>query len=319
MKTGFNIAMAVGFGVALLQLTAAAQEKPAAANVATNAPKLSPQEQKERWSYAIGMNIGNSVKRGGVDLDLDTMMAAMKDVLAGKDPKITDQQAQEAFRSYQVESRSKQEELRKQSAEKNKKAGEAFLAENKNKPGVKTHTATLPGGGTADMQYKVITEGAGATPKSNDVVLVNYRGTLTNGKEFDSSPAGAPRKFPVGRVVRGWTEALQMMKVGSKWEIYLPSSLAYGDRGYGPNIEPSATLIFEMELTGIETPPPPSAPTAPSASSVPTAPLTSDVIKVPSAEELKKGAKIEVIKAEDLEKMTKAAATNAPNAADQKK
>ena len=162
--------MAVGFGVALLQLSAAAQEKPAATNAATNAPKLSPQEQKERWSYAIGMNIGNSIKRGGVELDVDTMAAAMKDILAGKEPKITDQQAQEAFRSYQMESRSKQEEMRKQTAEKNKKAGEAFLAENKNKPGVKTHTANLPSGGTAEMQYKVITEGTGAIPKSNDVV-----------------------------------------------------------------------------------------------------------------------------------------------------
>jgi len=314
MKTGFRIAMAVGFGVALMQLPTAAQDKPAATNTATNAPKLSPEEQKERWSYAIGMNIGNSIKRGGVELDIDKLSVAMKDVLAGRDPKITDQQAQEAFKSYQVESRSKQEEIRKQSSEKNKKASEAFLAENKNKPGVKTHTASLPGGGTAEMQYKVITEGTGATPSSNDVVLVNYRGSLINGKEFDSSAkrGDKPAKFPVGRVVRGWTEALQLMKVGSKWEIYLPASLAYGDNGYGPMIEPGSALVFEMELTGIEAPPPPAAPAAAAA------PLTSDVIKVPSAEELKKGAKIEVIKAEDLEKMTNAAATNATNAASQK-
>ena len=306
--------MAVGFGVALLQLPTAAQDKPAAANTATNAPKLSPEEQKERWSYAIGMNIGNSIKRGGVELDIDKLSVAMKDVLAGRDPKITDQQAQEAFKSYQIESRSKQEELRKLSAEKNKKASEAFLAENKTKPGVKTHTASLPGGGTAEMQYKVLTEGTGATPSSNDVVLVNYRGSLINGKEFDSSAkrGDKPAKFPVGRVVRGWTEALQLMKVGSKWEIYLPASLAYGDNGYGPMIEPGSALVFEMELTGIEAPPPPAAPAAAAA------PLTSDVIKVPSAEELKKGAKIEVIKAEDLEKMTNAAATNATNAASQK-
>ena len=306
--------MAVGFGVALMQLPTAAQDKPAAANTATNAPKLSPEEQKERWSYAIGMNIRNSIKRGGVELDIDKLSAAMKDVLAGRDPKITDQQAQEAFKSYQIESRSKQEELRKLSAEKNKKASEAFLAENKTKPGVKTHTASLQGGGTAEMQYKVLTEGTGATPSSNDVVLVNYRGSLINGKEFDSSAkrGDKPAKFPVGRVVRGWTEALQLMKVGSKWEIYLPASLAYGDNGYGPMIEPGSALVFEMELTGIEAPPPPAAPAAAAA------PLTSDVIKVPSAEELKKGAKIEVIKAEDLEKMTNAAATNATNAASQK-
>jgi FKBP-type peptidyl-prolyl cis-trans isomerase len=304
MRTGFRITLAVGFGVALLQLPAAAQDKPAAATVATNAPKLSPQEQKERWSYAIGVNIGNNIKRGGVDLDVDVIAAAMKDMLAGKESKLTEQQSQDAFRTYQTESRSKQDELRKQSAEKNKKAGDAFLAENKNKPGVKTQTVSLPGGGTAEMQYKVITEGTGAIPKSNDVVLVNYHGRLLNGKEFDSSAkhGDKPARFPVNRVVRGWTEALQLMKTGSKWEIYLPANLAYGDNGNGPTIEPGATLVFDMELTGIEAPPPVVAPSAP------TAPLTSDVIKVPSAEELKKGAKIEVIKAEDLEKMTNSAA-----------
>lgn len=304
MRTGFRIAMAVGFGVALLQLPAAAQDKPAAANVATNAPKLSPQEKKERWSYAIGVNIGNNIKRGGVDLDVDVLATAMKDMLAGKESKLTEQQSQEAFRTYQTESRSKQDELRKQSAEKNKKAGDAFLAENKNKPGVKTHTVSLPGGGTAELQYKVITEGTGAIPKSNDVVLVNYHGRLLSGKEFDSSAkhGDKPARFPVTRVVRGWTEALQLMKTGSKWEIYLPANLAYGDNGNAPTIEPGTTLVFDMELTGIEAPPPAVAPPAPAA------PLTSDVIKVPSAEELKKGAKIEVIKAEDIEKMTNSAA-----------
>ena len=156
-----------------------------------------------------------------------------------------------------------------------------------------------------EIGYKVITAGTGEIPKSNDTVTVNYRGTLVNGKEFDSSAKhGGPAKFQVNRVVRGWTEALQLMKTGSKWELYLPSSLAYGDGGSGPMIEPGSTLIFEMELTGIDAPPPPAPPPAP---------LTSDIIKVPSADELKKGAKIEVIKAEDLWKYTNAAAakTNA--------
>jgi FKBP-type peptidyl-prolyl cis-trans isomerase FklB len=300
--------MAVGFGVALLQLPTAAQDKPASTNAATNAPKLSPKEQRDQWSYAIGMNIGNTMKRNGVELDVDALAGAIKDVLAGRESKLTDQQALEAFRSYQTESRSKQEEIQRQKAEKNKKEGEAFLAENKNKSGVKTHPVSLPGGTMAEMQYKVITEGTGAIPKSNDTVVVNYRGTLISGKEFDSSTkhGNKPAKFPVNRVVRGWTEALQMMKIGSKWEIYLPSSLAYGDKGYGPTVEPGSTLVFEMELTGVEAPPAPPAPKASLAS--PAAPLTSDVIKVPSAEELKKGAKIEVIKAEDLDKLTNAAA-----------
>ena len=301
MKDGLRLALVFGFGAALLQVAAAADNQPASTN-APAAAKPSPAELKEKWSYAIGINIGNSMKRGAVDLDLDVMMTAIKDVLAGREPKLTDQQAQEAWRSYQTESRSKQEEVRRQAADKNKKEGEAFLAENKNKPGVKTHAITLQNGTTAEMQYKVITEGTGTIPKSNDTVTVNYRGTLINGKEFDSSAkhGGQPAKFPVSRVVRGWTEALQMMKTGSKWELFLPASLAYGDMG-NPNIEPGSTLIFEMELVGTESPAAP-------APAPPPQPLTSDIIRVPSQEELKKGAKIEVIKAEDLEKYTNSAA-----------
>jgi FKBP-type peptidyl-prolyl cis-trans isomerase FklB len=299
MKNGLKLAMAFGFGIALLQVNAVAQDKPASMNSATNAPKLSPQEQKHNISYAIGMNIGTNVKRGGVDLDVDVIAGAMKDVLAGRDLKLTDQQAQEAMRSYQMEARAKQGELQKTAAEKNKKEGEAFLAANKKKEGVKTHTVTLPDGTSAELQYKVITEGSGSMPKSNDTVTVNYRGTLINGKEFDSSAKrGQPGKFQVNRVVRGWTEALQMMKPGSKWELYIPSTLAYGDTG-NPSIEPGSTLIFEMELVGADAPPPPPPPAQP---------LTSDIIRVPSAEELKHGAKIEVIKPEDLEKLTNAAA-----------
>jgi FKBP-type peptidyl-prolyl cis-trans isomerase FklB len=315
MKIGFRIAMALGFGLAVVQLRAASQDAPASSNSATNAPKLSPQEQKERWSYSYGMRIGQGIKSGGVELDVEALSQAIKDVVAGREPKLTEQQAKEAFTSLQMEARSKAEEVRRQGAEKNKKAGEAFLAENKTKPGVKTHTVDLPGGATADMQYKVITEGTGPIPTSNDVVTVTYKGTLINGTEFDNSAkhGGKPAKFQVNRVVRGWTTALQMMKVGSKWELYLPSSLAYGDNGHPPTIEPGAVLIFEMELNSIESAQTPSARVSPSA------PLTSDIIKVPSAEELKKGAKIEVIKAEDLEKMTNAAATNAPGATPEKK
>lgn len=300
MKTGLRLALALGCGLAVIPMTVAADNQPAPANATTDAPKLSPKEQIEQWSYAIGMNIGNGIKRGGVDLDVDVLANAIKDVLAGRDLKLTEQQAQDSWRAYQMESRHKQEEMRKQQAEKNKREGEAFLAENKKKPGVKTHAVTLANGTTAEMQYKVITEGTGAIPRSNDTVTVNYKGTLINGKEFDSSAkhGDQPAKFQVNRVVRGWTEALQMMKFGLKWELYLPSTLAYEDRGAGPNIEPGSTLIFEMELLGTESPAPPPPPQ----------PLTSDIIRVPSAEELKKGAKIEVIKPEDMEKYTNAPA-----------
>src|SRR5262249_19393132 len=153
---------------------------------------------------------------------------------------------------------------------------------NKTKPGIKTHAVTLPDGKTAELQYKVLEEGAGQSPRSNDIVTVNYRGTLIDGKEFDASKPGAPLKRAANQLIRGWTEALQMMKPGSKWDLYLPSSLAYGDAGTR-GIEPGSALVFNIELLTDEPPPPPPAPREP---------LTSDIIKVPSAEELKKGAKI---------------------------
>jgi len=293
-----------GFGIALLQLTAAAQNNLTLSNAATNGPKLSPEEQKHNMSYAIGTDIGNNLKRGGVELDLEVLTGAIKDAMAGKPSQLADPQVKDAINNYRQAARAKQEETRRQAADKNKKEGATFLAENKKKPDVKTLEVKLQDGTTAEMQYKVLKEGTGAVPKTNDMVTVNYRGTLTSGKEFDNSnKRPQPTKLAVNRVVRGWTEALQRMPVGSKWELYLPSTLAYGDNGYGPTIEPGSTLIFEMELAGIEAP----APAAPPAASA-APPLTSDIIKVPSAEELKKGAKIEVIKAEDLEKLTNAAA-----------
>jgi len=295
MKLTGNVAFAAALAIVAWQTPAfGADDKPAL------------EDQKSKMSYAIGMNIGNNIKRGAVELDVDVLSGAIKDALAGKQPKLTDQQAQEAIMAYQQESRTKREEERKKMSEKNREEGAKFLAENKAKPGVKTHEVTLPDGTKAELQYKVIKEGSGATPKSNDTVTVNYKGTLVNGKEFDSSAKlGKPAKFTVNRVVRGWTEALQLMKEGAKWEIYLPAALAYGDYGSGPAIEPGSTLIFEVELVSAETPPPPAPPQ----------PLTSDIIKVPSADELKKGAKIEVLKAEEVEKMSK---TNKP-AGDAKK
>jgi FKBP-type peptidyl-prolyl cis-trans isomerase FklB len=283
MKMTPRLILAVGLALSLSQSLRAADEK------------SDFKDDKEKASYAIGMYFGNQIKRGNMEVDADAVNSAMRDVLDGKTLKMTDQQAGEAIRNYQ------QAELKRVS-EKNKKEGEAFLEANKKKPGVKVQEVKLPDGSSAELQYKVITEGKGETPKTNDVVQVNYKGTLINGKEFDSSskhnPPGQPSKMGLNRVIRGWTEALEMMKTGSKWEIYLPSSLAYGDRGYPPDIAPGATLIFEMELVAIEPPPPPPPPAQP---------LTSDIIKVPSAEELKKGAKIEVLKPEDVEKAKKEA------------
>jgi FKBP-type peptidyl-prolyl cis-trans isomerase len=285
MRIALKLLLAAGFGVAMLQLPIqAADDKPAF------------KDDKEKASYAVGFFFGNQIKSGNLDLDLDVMTASIKDVLADRELKLTRQQASEAINAYQVNS--------------NRKKGDAFLAENKTKEGVKTKIITLADGKTAELQYKVIKTGTGDTPKPTDRVSVNYRGTLVNGQEFDNSAkhGNQPAKFPVTGVVRGWTEALEMMQVGSKWELYLPPALAYGDTGR-QGIPPASTLIFEMELVGTEAPPPP----APAAQAAPAVqqPLTSDIIKVPSAEELKKGAKIEVIKAEDAAKQAQAQGTNA--------
>jgi FKBP-type peptidyl-prolyl cis-trans isomerase FklB len=290
--------MILGLAAAWVNLRAVAESNPAATN-APAAAKLSPAELQHNMSYSIGMNIGTSMKRGGVDLDVDVLTSAIKDVLAGREPKLTEQQAQEAMREYQKEARAKHEETQKKAAEKNKKEGEAFLAENKKKEGIKIQPIKLADGTTAELQYKILTEGSGSSPKSNDTVTVHYRGTLINGKEFDSSAKrGQPAKFQVNRVIRGWTEALEMMKPGAKWQLFIPSSLAYGDGG-NPSIEPGSTLLFDVELLSADAPAPPPPPAQP---------LTSDIIRVPSADELKKGAKIEVIKPEDLEKYTNSAA-----------
>ena len=259
--------------------------------------------QKEKVSYGVGMNIGTSLKRSGFEVDVDLLAAAIKDVLAEKQTRITEQEARETIMAYQQEVRARLEQERVQKAEKNRKAGEDFLAANKSKEGIKIQSVTLPDGKTAEFQYKVLTEGTGSIPASNDTITVNYKGTFIDGREFDSSAkTGSPAKFSVNGVIPGWSKALQMMKIGSKWQVFIPSVLAYGDMGR-PNIEPGATLVFDVELLSSETPPAPPAP----------APLTSDIIRVPSAEELKKGAKVEVLKAEDVERQLKAAAaTNKP-------
>jgi len=243
---------------------------------------------KEKLSYSVGMSIGMNLKRAGYDVDLEVLKNGIKDTLAGGETKLTEPQMREVLTAYQKELTQKRNDEKKKVAEKNKQAGDAFLAENKKKPGIKTHSVTVRDGTPAEFQYKVITEGTGPTPKSGDTVVVNYKGTLIDGKEFDNSAkhGTGPMRFQVNGVVQGWTEALLMMKTGSKWELYLPSSLAYGDNGYGPVIEPGSTLIFEMELVGVEA----------------QQPLTSDIIRVPSADEIKKGAKVEVIKPEDVEK-----------------
>ncbi len=201
--------------------------------------------QKDSVSYAIGINIGQNFKTQNVDADPVVLAAAINDVVTDQKLLLTDEQAQAIMMAYQTELMAKKEEQRKADGVKHKEAGQKFLAENKTKDGVKT---TASG-----VQYKVIRMGDGPKPTATDKVKCHYKGTLIDGKQFDSSiDRGEPAVFPVTGVIAGWTEVLQLMPVGSKWQVFIPSELGYGDRGAGEDIGPNAALIFEIELLGIE-------------------------------------------------------------------
>lgn len=194
---------------------------------------------REKASYGLGLSMGRSFKTQSVDLNIDLLVKGIKDGMGGGQALLTDEQAQQALAAFQQELTAHQEQ-------KAKKEGETYLAANAKKEGVKV----LPSG----LQYKVLKEGNGPSPKASDTVTTHYKGTLTDGTEFDSSyKRGEPATFPVGGVIKGWTEALQLMKVGSKWQLVIPSELAYGatPRPGGP-IPPHATLVFEVELLGIQ-------------------------------------------------------------------
>ena len=201
--------------------------------------------QKDKVSYIIGMEIGKNFKKQSIDIDPDILTKGIKDAISGGKPLLTEQEIQENMVTFQKEMMAKQEELAKKLGENNKKEGEAFLAENKKKDGVKT----LPSG----LQYKVTKAGTGKKPKLTDTVTTQYRGTLIDGTEFDSSyRRGQPVSFPVTGVIPGWTEALQLMEEGAKWQLFIPPNLAYGERGAGRDIGPNATLIFDIELVSIQ-------------------------------------------------------------------
>jgi len=207
---------------------------------------LTLKTQKDKASYAIGLNIGKSMKKDAVDIDTSILLRGLKDGLAGSKPLLTDDEARASMVALQTDLRKKQEEKMLVQGEANKKAGEAFLSENKTKDGV----VTLPSG----LQYKILTEGTGPKPAATDTVVCNYKGALLDNTEFDSSyKRGQPATFPVSGVIKGWTEALQLMPVGSKWQLFIPSDLAYGARGGpGGGIGPNATLVFEVELMSIQ-------------------------------------------------------------------
>lgn len=201
--------------------------------------------EKERLSYAIGMDIGNGLKRQNIDLNPEIVAQGIWDSLSGGKTLMTEQEYHKTVNAFKQELAQQQMAKMQELGDKNKKDGERFLAENRTREGI----TTLPSG----LQYKVIQEGTGKSPKASDTVTVNYRGTLINGTEFDSSyRRGEPASFTVSGVIPGWTEALQLMKEGAKWVLYIPSNLAYGERGAGRNIGPNSTLIFEVELLSIK-------------------------------------------------------------------
>jgi FKBP-type peptidyl-prolyl cis-trans isomerase FklB len=224
--------------------------KTGTAKTATAATPLVLKTAKQKRSYAIGADIGKKVggqlKAQSVELDPAMVARGIRDALSGAKSAMTDEEIRTTLTELRAQLQQKQAAVVQEASAKNKQEGEAFLAANKGKEGV----VTLPSG----LQYKILKEGDGKKPLATDTVQCNYRGTLIDGTEFDSSAkhGGAPASFPVNGVIKGWTEALQLMPVGSKWQLFVPSDLAYGDRGAGGSIGPGATLIFEVELVSIQ-------------------------------------------------------------------
>jgi FKBP-type peptidyl-prolyl cis-trans isomerase len=215
----------------------------APATKSSTAPGLTTEKEKD--SYALGLNIGRGLSKQPVDLDAAAIARGLKDAMTGAKPVLSDDEVAADLAKLQDEAKKATEAKMQELGTENQKAGAAFLAENKTKEGV----VTLPSG----LQYKVLTPGTGPKPAATDTVVCQYKGTLLDGTEFDSSyKRGQPATFAVGKVIKGWTEALELMPVGSKWQLFIPADLAYGERGAGNVIPPNATLIFEVELVSIQ-------------------------------------------------------------------
>jgi FKBP-type peptidyl-prolyl cis-trans isomerase FklB len=206
--------------------------------------KLELKSPKEKESYSLGYQFGENLKKQGVGIDLDSYTAGIRDALGGKEPQMSKEEIRATLTNLRQRLMAEQQKLLTEKAQKNLEEGKAFLAENGKKEGVKT----LPSG----LQFRILKEGSGRSPKAGDMVSVNYRGTFIDGKEFDSSyKKGKAAELQVDGVIPGWTEALKMMKEGSKWQLFVPSELGYGQRGQGP-IPPNSALIFEIELISVK-------------------------------------------------------------------
>jgi len=248
--------LALAASLLLAPLALAADSPAPKADSAAPAPKDQKdkdsgplKDQKDKVSYSIGLDIGTTLKRQLIDVNETLLSQGVHDGVTGGKPLLTDEQVKEVMGNFQKDMLAKQAAARKATGEKNTEEGKKFLEQNKSKPGIKTTASGL--------QYKVEKEGSGASPKESDTVKVNYRGTLINGTEFDSSyKRGAPATFPVNRVIKGWTEALQLMKPGAKYQLFVPADLAYGERGAGSDIGPNAMLMFDVELVEVVAPTP---------------------------------------------------------------
>jgi FKBP-type peptidyl-prolyl cis-trans isomerase FklB len=237
----------------VISITLAALSAPL---LAEDRPAL--KDTKDKVSYSIGLDIGGTFKKNKMDINTDALAAGIRDAASGAKPLMTQEEVQQVMTEFSKDMTEKSKVARDEAAQKNKTEGDKFLADNKGKPDVKTTASGL--------QYKVIKEGSGTPPKAGDTVEVNYRGTLIDGTEFDSSyKRGQSASFPVNAVIKGWTEALQLMKPGSKYELVIPPNLAYGERGAGQDIGPNATLKFEVELLSVK----PAASASPAGSSSP--------------------------------------------------
>jgi len=216
-----------------------------AAEEAKVVPEVTLDTPMSRISYTIGVNIGQDFKTQKMEVDADILLMGMKDSLAGKELRLTDEEMVSEIQTFQQEMQAKMAAEMEGAAAKNLADGEAFLAENAKQEGVEVTESGL--------QYKILEPGEGDSPEAADVATVHYRGTLIDGTQFDSSyDRGQPATFPVGGVIAGWTEALQLMKPGAKWQLTIPAELAYGERGAGQDIGPNATLLFDVELISVE-------------------------------------------------------------------
>lgn len=203
-----------------------------------------PKETKDKVSYSIGLSIGSNFKRQGIEINEQQFLNGIKDAVSGAKPRLSEEEMNSTMQAFQQEMMSKAQAKQKEAGDKNKQAGDAFMTENKKKKGV---TVTKSG-----LQYEVVSEGKGEKPKATDTVVAHYRGTLIDGKEFDSSyKRNEPAEFPLNQVIPGWTEGLQLMSVGSKYHFVIPPELAYGQSAPA-EIGPDATLVFDVELVGIK-------------------------------------------------------------------